>query len=169
MILSHIVAVSENQAIGVKNGLPWNVPEDLKFFKQKTLNSILLMGRKTFDSIGRPLPKRTTIVISRSSKPDNYPQDLYWVSSIEAALEKANLLAKEKNKQEIFIAGGGEIYKQSMSLINKIYLTKIHISVDADAYYPEVPEKDFKIVSKKSSSDDKHSYTFYEYEREVKV
>lgn len=165
MILSHIVAVSENLAIGVKNDLPWNIPEDLKFFKDKTINSILLMGRKTYESIGRPLPKRTTIVISRTSKPEDYPAGVLLARSIESAIEIARPLSEEENKNEVFIVGGGEIYKQSMSITDKIYLTKIHTKVDGDAYYPAVSEKDFKVMSEKPSGDDKYSYTFYEYER----
>jgi dihydrofolate reductase len=165
MIISHIVAASENNAIGVKNGLPWNIPEDLKFFKDKTLNSIMIMGRKTYESIGRPLPKRVTIVVSKTSKPGDYPEGVLLAESIEAAIEIAKKVALDKNKQEIFIVGGGEIYKQSLNLVDKVYLTKIHLRVEADAYYPEILDKDFKMVLERPAKDDNYSYTFYEYIR----
>lgn len=165
MILSHVVAVSENQAIGVKNGLPWNVPEDLKFFKDKTLNSIMIMGRKTYDSIGRPLPKRTTIVVSKTAKYEDFPAGVYLERSLPEAIERAQGLALEQNRYEVFIVGGGEIYRQSLDMVDKVYLTKIHVEVEGDAFYPEINEKDFKIVHERPSKDDNYAYTFYEYER----
>lgn len=163
--LSHIVAVSENNAIGFGNDLPWSIPEDLKFFKEKTLNSIIIMGRKTYDSIGRPLPKRTTIVISRTASQSQFPKEVLVVPSLEEALEKAVSLAEKKNLKEIFITGGGEIYKQSLNKADRIYLTKVHRIVKGDVFYPEFNLKDFKIISERPSKDDKNSYTFYEYER----
>lgn len=165
MILSHIVAVSENNAIGVKNGLPWNIPEDLKFFKDKTLNSVIIMGRKTYESLGRPLPKRTHIVISKTSQPEDFPSGVHLVSSIEEAIKVAKTLGHEKHLQEIFIVGGGEIYKQSLKFVDKIYLTRIHTEVDADAFYPEIPTSQFKIAEERPSKDDNYSYTFVEYIR----
>lgn len=165
MILSHVVAVSENNAIGVKNDLPWSIPEDLKFFKDKTLNSVMIMGRKTYESIGRPLPKRTTIVISTTAKAGDYPDGVLVAPSIPAAIEMAIPVAKDKSQTEVFIVGGGEIYRQSLDLVDKVYLTRVHLTVEADAFYPEISEKDFTIKSEKPSKDDKHTYTFYEYER----
>ncbi len=165
MIVSHIVAVSENNAIGVKNDLPWNIPEDLKFFKEKTLNSIIIMGRKTYDSIGRPLPKRTTIVISKTATTKDFPEGVFLTHSIDEAIKKAAQLAEEKNLKEVFITGGGEIYKQSLGVANKIYLTKIHQVVEGDVFYPTLNPKEFKTLSERPSKDDKHSYTFYEYIR----
>jgi dihydrofolate reductase len=167
MILSHVVAVSENNAIGVKNDLPWSIPEDLKFFKEKTLNSVIIMGRKTYESIGRPLPKRTTIVISKTSKVSDYPAGVLVAPSIPAAIELAQPLALKNNQEEVFIVGGGEIYRQSLDLVDKVYLTRVHLSVEADAYYPEISNINFKINSEKPSKDDKYAYTFYEYERKA--
>lgn len=166
MILSHVVAVSENDGIGVKNGLPWDIPEDLKFFKTKTLNSVIIMGRKTYESIGRPLPKRTTIVISNSAKSDEYPDGVLVAPSIPSAIELALPIAKEKNLEEIFIVGGGQIYHQSMDLVDRVYLTRVHLTVDADAYYPKISDKFFKIKNQRFSEDDKYKYTFYEYHRQ---
>lgn len=165
MILSHIVAVSKNNAIGKKNDLPWKIPEDLKFFKDKTLNSIMIMGRKTYDSIGRPLPKRTTIVVSKSTSAENYPDEVYLASSIDEAIEKSKELASKMSKAEIFIVGGGEIYKQSLSQIDKAYVTRIDTVVEGDAYYPELEEGQFKIVSMVPSKDDNYTYAFYEYQK----
>lgn len=167
MILSHIVAASENNAIGVKNDLPWSIPEDLKFFKDKTLNSVIIMGRKTYESIGRPLPKRTTIVVSKTSKASDYPEGVLTATSIPEAITLARSVAHSKNINEVFIVGGGEIYKQSLNLVDKVYLTKVHTQVDADAYYPALSDKDFKIVDQRPSKDDKYKYTFYEYVRQL--
>ncbi len=167
MILSHIVAASDNNAIGVKNDLPWSIPEDLKFFKEKTLNSVIIMGRKTYESIGRPLPKRTTIVISKTSKMGDYPEGVLMASSIPEAIKLANTVAESKAIEEVFIVGGGEIYKQSLNLVDKVYLTKVHTNVEADAYYPTLSDKEFKIIDQRPSEDDKYKYTFYEYVRQI--
>lgn len=165
MILSHIVAVSENNAIGVKNGLPWDIPEDSKFFKDKTLNSVIIMGRKTFESIGRPLPKRINIVISKTASQSDFPAGVHLVPSIEEGVKLAKTLGDEKQLKEIFIVGGGEIYKQSLNLVDKVYLTRIHTKVEADAFYPVLAPTEFKMTDERPSKDDNYTYTFYEYTR----
>lgn len=165
MILSHIVAVSENNAIGVKNGLPWDIPEDLKFFKEKTLNSVIIMGRKTFESIGRPLPKRINIVISKTAAQSDFPEGVQLVSSIEEGVTLAKKLGDQNNLKEIFIVGGGEIYKQSLSFVDKVYLTRIHTTVEADAFYPVLTPEEFEMTEARPSKDANYSYTFYEYTR----
>ncbi len=167
MILSHIVAVSENNAIGVKNGLPWSIPEDLKFFKKKTLNSVIIMGRKTYESIGRPLPQRTTIVISKSARVGSYPEGVFVAPSIEEAIAKAILVAEQQNQEEVFIVGGGEIYRQSIDFVDKVYLTRVHTQVEADAYYPELSLEKFKLVAENPSKDNQYTYTFYEFDKKV--
>lgn len=165
MILSHIVAASENNVIGRDNDLPWNIPEDLKFFKDKTLNSILIMGRKTYDSIGRPLPKRTTIVVSRSAKPKDFPESIFLCSNLQQAIAKASELSEQQKIQEVFIVGGGEIYKQTLNLADKVYLTRIHTEVDGHAYYPEIKNSEFNLVSEKKSETKDYKYSFLEYSK----
>ncbi len=140
-ICSHIVAVSTNNIIGVQNKLPWNIPEDLKFFRDKTRGHTVIMGRKTFESLGSPLPKRVNIVISRHQ---NF-EGVIMASTIDEAIKKAQ---KEESSKEIFIIGGGEIYKQSLDKVQKIYLTRIHKNYEGDAFYPEVPTDQFRLAEK---------------------
>lgn len=145
MILTHIVAASRNQVIGKDNLLPWNIPEDLKFFRDKTKNHIMIMGRKTFESLPKVLPSRFHIVISRNPTKTDHP-DVAYTISVDSALE----IAKEQLKKstntwgnEVFIIGGGEIFRQTMSQVDKIYLTQINQDYDGDAFYPTVDPNQF--------------------------
>ena len=137
----HIVAAASNNVIGIQNKLPWNIPEDLKFFKNKTKACTVIMGRKTFESLGFPLPQRKNIVISRSQTFEG----VIMAFNIEEAIKKAQ---KEKNPDEIFIIGGAEIYKQSLNKVQKIYLTRIHKNYEGDTFYPEVPKDQFYLAEK---------------------
>ncbi len=156
MTISIIVAVSENGAIGKNNELLWRLSEDLKFFKRRTSGHAIIMGRKTFDSIGKPLPNRLNIVISRSTdlKIDG--------CEIANSLEKAIEIAKNKSeKDEIFIIGGEKIYNLSVNLVNKIYLTKVKIKIDGDAFFDISLFEKWKIVSKIDfKNDEKNEYDF---------
>src|SRR5476651_871439 len=129
MTLSIIVAISENNAIGKNNQLLWYLPADLKHFKDITSGHTVIMGRKTFDSVGKPLPRRRNIIITRQ---DISIEGCEVVKSIEAALELC------KNEPEVFIVGGAEIYRQSMHLTDRIYLTIVHKEFDGDSYFPEI-------------------------------
>lgn len=147
MILTHVVACSENRVIGAQGGLPWHLPEDMKFFRETTKGHIMIMGRKTFDSFnGRALPNRYHIVITRDPSKHNFPSTesspVVFVSSIEEAVEHAKPLT-EKWGDEVFIIGGGEIYKQAMPITDKIYLTLIHQEFPGDTYYPEIDQSVF--------------------------
>ena len=147
MILTHVVACSENRVIGAQGGLPWHLPEDMKFFRETTKGHIMIMGRKTFDSFnGRALPNRYHIVITRDPSKHSFPSTesspVVFVSSIEEAVEHARPLT-EKWGDEVFIIGGGEIYKQAMPITDKIYLTLIHQEFPGDTYYPEIDENIF--------------------------
>lgn len=133
----HVVAAAQNGVIGKDNKLPWHFSADLKFFKNLTTGHTLVMGRKTFESIGRPLPNRQNIVISR--KTAQIP-GAEAVHSIEAALKAAK-------HEKIFIIGGGEIFKQTLDLVEGIYLTLIHQDFEGDAFYPGVPAG-FKEISR---------------------
>jgi dihydrofolate reductase len=156
MLISIIVAVSENGAIGKNNELLWRLSEDLKIFKRRTSGHAIIMGRKTFDSIGKPLPNRLNIVISRNSalKIDG--------CEIANSLEKAIEIAKEKSeKDEIFIIGGEKIYNLSLNLANKVYLTKVKAKIDGDAFFDISLFEKWKIVSKIDfKNDEKNEYDF---------
>lgn len=147
MILTHITAMSQNRVIGTQNKLPWSIPEDLKFFRETTKDHIMIMGRKTFDSIGaKPLPKRFHIVITRQDLESSHPLVKY-VKTLEEALALAKSLTPQWG-EEVFIVGGGEIYKQSMDLTDKIYLTVIYQDFEGDTYYPEIPSSQFNLTAK---------------------
>tara|TARA_Y100001954_G_C15746829_1_gene571490 strand:- start:340 stop:846 length:507 start_codon:yes stop_codon:yes gene_type:complete len=159
MKVSLIVAVSENNVIGKDNNLIWNLPKDMKFFKDTTLHHHVIMGRKNFESIPhkfRPLPNRTNIIISRNT---NYTAvNSLVVSSIQKALE----IAKENSDPEPFIIGGGEIYKLALKLdlVDRIYLTRIYGIFEGDTFFPEL-DNSWKEISKEDHfSDEKHDYDF---------
>ena len=130
-----IVATAENGCIGKDNKMPWHIPEDLKRFKERTMGSVIIMGRKTFESIisylGKPFPGRTSIVVSRSG----YEADgAISCSDIESAIEKAKEIATEQGLSEVYIGGGAQIYELALPYTDCIYLTKVHLSVEGDTY-----------------------------------
>lgn len=163
MILTHVTAMSQNHVIGTQNKLPWNIPEDLKFFRDTTKGHIMIMGRKTFDSIGaKPLPQRFHIVITRQDLQSSHPLVRY-VKTLEEALEVARPLTAQWG-EEVFIVGGGEIYKQSLPFTDKIYLTVIHQDFAGDTYYPEIPMDQFKITSRRDRTEPV-PFSFLTYEK----
>ena len=131
MKLYHVVAVANNRVIGKDNKLPWNFSSDMKYFKQLTTGGTVIMGRKTFESIGRPLPNRENFVISRTKSGD--AEHLRFFGSIEDAL-------KAVRTDKAFIIGGATLYGQTISAIEGIYLTRIHADFEGDAFYPEIPD-----------------------------
>ncbi|HRO66242.1 MAG TPA: dihydrofolate reductase [Pseudobdellovibrionaceae bacterium] len=143
MILSHIAAMSRNRVIGKDNKLPWHLPEDLKFFKKMTDGRIMIMGRKTFESLPGHLPNRHHIVVSRSHFVAD-EGDVDFVSSIDQALKRAAELVTDPS-EEVFIVGGGEIYKQTLDKVDRIYLTVIDQDVEGDAQYPEFDDSLFAL------------------------
>lgn len=143
-MISIIVAVADNLAIGKDNNLLWHISEDLKYFKRITGGHTVIMGRKTWESIGRPLPNRRNIVISRSLKVDSLAGAEVF-GSLESAL--VTLPANEEH----FIIGGGEIYREALPLAEKLYITFVHITVnDADTFFPEVEEREWREVGRES-------------------
>lgn len=135
MILSHIVAVSENEVIGKDNSLLWNFPEDLQYFKKRTTGKIMILGRKTYDSLGKPLPKRFHIVVSRSSQ-DSHNEMVKYVSSLREAYALAEKMAMTGQwPEEVMIVGGAQIYKESIPDVDFIYLTRIPGNFQGDAFY----------------------------------
>lgn len=161
MIISLIVATSLNHGIGKDNQLPWHLPADLKFFKQTTMGCPVVMGRKTFQSIGRTLPGRKNVVITRdSSFNGDGKYDITLASGLSKALEQ---LGDEK---EVFIIGGGEIFQQSMAIADTIYLTLVNTRIEADVFFPEIDPARFELVwEEKHSADEKNTfdYTFQKY------
>ncbi len=151
MIISSIAAMGENRVIGWENQLPWHLPEDLKYFKEKTKGKVMIMGRKTFASIGRPLPERFHIIITRDTQFQFPHEKVAVVNDIPSAIAKARSLTQEYG-DEVFIVGGAEIYKETMNLVDRIYLTVIEQSFRGDAFFPEIDLKKFKLVS-----DERHS------------
>lgn len=154
MNVSIVVAAADNNAIGKDNQLLWHLPNDLKHFKNITTGGTIIMGRKTFESIGKPLPNRVSIVISTQKDFDG--KGAIVVSSLDVALEKC------KGKDEVFIIGGGEIYKYSLPKTNVIYLTKVHSTFEnADTFFPELNANEWKTVSEeKQQPDEKHKYAY---------
>jgi dihydrofolate reductase len=153
-MISLIAAVSENGVIGVDNKLPWYIPEDLKRFKELTSGKTVIMGRKTYDSIGKPLPNRLNIVVSRNK--DLHIDGCLVVDSIVNAIRKAG------TDKDIFIIGGGEIYKKSVRFARRIYLTKVHETVEGDTTFPEIDMDCW--VEKENIEKDGFTYLTYDYD-----
>ena len=153
-----IVAVADNWAIGKDNQLLWHISEDLKFFKRTTLGCPVVMGRRTFESIGRPLPKRTNIVVSRGF---DAPEGVLVASSLEQALELAGGGSCES---DVFVIGGGQIYAQSMDLAQKLYITHVHTVIeDADAFFPAIDPQVWQVESRSELYNDEESGYDYEF------
>ena len=158
MEITLIAAVDRNLAIGKEGKIPWEIKEDLKFFRDKTLDSAVIMGRATFDSIGRPLPNRKNIVMTRS--PANR-KGVYEVSSKEEALEEAILFSDKIN-----IIGGEFIYKEFLPIATTLLITKVDIVVESpDAYFPKWVNKEWDEVSRKDSAENGIDFSFLEYVR----
>ncbi|HZH64676.1 MAG TPA: dihydrofolate reductase [Flavisolibacter sp.] len=162
MILSLLVAASENNVIGKDNKLPWHLPNDLKYFKNLTWGMPILMGRKTFESIGRPLPGRKSIVITRNNDRQYAGVDI--VHSIEEAVQKAEAYGVK----EIFVIGGAEIFGTALPQAHRVYLTRIHQEFDGDVYFPEIRNTDWNLASSRfCEADEKNKYdhTYQVWER----
>jgi len=161
MRISLIVAMSTNRVIGKDNGLIWHLPGDLKFFKTTTMGKPMIMGRNTFDSIGKPLPGRTNIVITRNQ---NYSPDGVKVThSLDEALSLAREIAIKDGVDEIMIIGGAQIYEQSCAVANRLYLTQVHATLEGDAFFPEFNLNDWQEVERedfKASEKNPFDYSF---------
>jgi len=158
-IVSIIAAIGTNQELGKNNKLLWHIPQDFARFKKITLHHPVIMGRTTFCSIGKPLPKRVNIVVTHDK---NFKAD---GAIICHSLEEAIVEAKEKNDKEIFIIGGGQIYKQAIKFADKLYLTIVEGNFDADTFFPDYSQFT-KVVYKKEGQDDNCRYTFLELVKE---
>ncbi len=167
MRVSAIVAMDKNNVIGVNNGIPWYLPADFRYFKRKTIEHHIVMGRKCFDSIGKPLPKRTNIILTRN---------LFFIATgclVYHYLEEALSFAHDNNEEECFIIGGTEIYKLAWPYLDKLYITEVDTEVsftkeDHVVYFPDVEEGQWQEVSsdpRKADEKNEFNFTFKVYER----
>ena len=167
MTVALIAAAARNGVIGRNNELPWHLPQDLKYFKAVTLGKPVVMGRKTYDSIGRPLPGRDNIVVTRQADWPS-PPGVTRAASVPEALEIARLAQSakgEKDEHEIMVMGGGEIYRQSLPLADRVYLTWVDLEVTGDAYFPDLPVEHWRLASEIPGDSDAsipHSFCIYE-------
>ena len=156
--ISMIVAVDEERAIGKDNRLLWNIPEDLKRFKELTTGHTVIMGENTHHSIGRPLPHRTNIVVTLNQS--LVLPGCFVVYSIDEAFQ----MAKEKEKEEVFVIGGASIYRQCLPLVERLYLTLVEGKHEADTFFPDYAEFQ-KVVSEEKGENGQYRYTYYILER----
>ena len=155
MMLSQVVAAAENNAIGKNNELLWRLPNDSKFFKNTTWGMPVIMGRKTFESLGKPLAGRTNIIITRQK--DWQPEGAFVVHDIKEAMAAA----AKTDAKEAFIIGGGEIYRQTLPVTQRVYLTRVHATIDGDAFFPEMNITDWELLSQLDfTADEKHAYDY---------
>jgi dihydrofolate reductase len=158
MTISLLVAAAENNAIGKNNQLLWHLPNDMKYFKNTTWGMPVIMGRKTFESLdSKWLTGRINIILTTQNHIDSSKGKFELASSIEDAIEKANAT----DCKEVFVIGGGEIFKEYMSRADKIYMTRVHAVLEADTYFPEIDETIWKMVSSNPfPADEKHKYAY---------
>lgn len=159
MKLALICAMSENRVIGRDNGLPWHLSEDLKYFKRTTMGNCMIMGRNTWESIGRALPGRTSIVIT--SNPDYQAEGAEVVGSLQQAMERAESISKETDSLAAFIIGGAVLYQAALPLADTLHLTRVHAEVEGDTYLHEFDESNWKEVSRDEYQRDESNH--YDY------
>jgi len=166
--VSLIVAAAENGCIGINNALPWYLPEDLKYFKRVTLGKPIIMGRKTFESIGKPLPGRANIVIT--SQGDRFKSvAVKTASSLDEAIKLAESIALIDGQEEVMVIGGAGIYALCLPRADRLYYTKVHAVVNGDAFFPEVNWQEWKLAAQedhKASGNNPYDYRFCVYDRQ---
>ncbi|MEG5264275.1 dihydrofolate reductase [Pseudomonas sp. JDS28PS106] len=165
--LSLIAALGENRVIGVNNSMPWHLPGDFKYFKATTLGKPIIMGRKTWDSLGRPLPGRLNLVVSRQAELVLEGAEVF--PSLEAAMARAEQWAREQGADEIMLIGGAQLYTQALAQADRLYLTRVALSPEGDAWFPEFDPAQWKRVSsvENPAVDDKPAYVFEVWERQA--
>lgn len=156
--LSIIVAVAKNRVIGINNTLPWHLPEDLKRFRALTMGHHIIMGRKTYESLGRLLPGRTTVIVTRNK--DYKVEGALVANSLEAAITLC------KDDDEIFLIGGAELYQDGLKFSDKLYITELDLQVDGDAHFPQYPAEQWQQVSREAhTSEQGLSFSYVTYQR----
>lgn len=163
--LSLIVAFAENRVIGLDNQMPWHLPADLKHFKAKTLGKPIIMGRKTWDSLGRPLPGRLNVVVSRQA--DLQLEGAEVFTSLDAAIVRADQWAREQGVDELMLIGGAQLYTQALPLAQRLYLTRIALSPQGDAFFPEVDLRQWHCESREEHAalEQQPAYAFETWQR----
>lgn len=163
--LSMIAALAENRVIGIDNSMPWHLPGDFKYFKATTLGKPIIMGRKTRDSLGRPLPGRLNLVVTRQR--DLQLEGAEVFTSLEAAVERAEEWAAEQGVSEVMLIGGAQLYGQALEHADRLYLTRVALSPEGDAWFPAFDEGQWTLVSNTENPalDDKPAYSFEVWER----
>lgn len=156
MLISLIAAMAENRVIGRNNAIPWRLPADMQRFRTLTMGHPVIMGRKTYESIGRPLPGRKTVIITR--------QEDFRAAGCVITHDLRDALTACAGAEEVFICGGGELYEEALPLASRIYLTVIHQEVEGDTRFPEIPG-DFMVVEREELAGEEISCTFLRYER----
>jgi dihydrofolate reductase len=156
MIISCIVATAHNRVIGKDNDIPWYLPADLQYFKKTTIDHHIIMGRNCYVSIGRPLPKRTNIIITR---------DPFFLSSnclVARSIDEALSMAQKGGETEVFIIGGGQIYDQTRNYWDRLYITEVDVDVEGDIFFPDLDMSKWKLVSEEAhKADEKNEYDYY--------
>lgn len=162
--ISSIAAMARNRVIGVANGLAWHIPEDFKYFKKTTLGKPIIMGRKSYESLGKPLPGRPNIVISSSFHEPVNGDGPFFVKTIDEAMTLAQAKAGNMAVEELFIIGGGQIYKETLPITERLYITIIDREYEGDTYFPDFDWNDWNVVSEDKREGDP-AFTFYVLER----
>lgn len=165
-MLSLIVAMSANRVIGINNSLPWHLPNDLKYFKQATMGKPIVMGRKTFESIGKPLPGRRNIVITRDT--DYQAEGIDVVTSLEAAISLGEDICLVDGQEEVMVIGGAQIYQLALEKADRLYVTHVDAEINGDAYFPEVEWPSFTLVAEEAFAAEganPYDYRFSIYQR----
>ena len=146
--LALIAALADNRVIGIENRLPWHLPADLKHFKAVTLGKPIIMGRKTWDSLGRPLPGRLNLVVSRQAGLQLDGAEVF--ASLDAAIARADQWARERGVTELMLIGGAELYAQGLPRAERLYLTRVHLAPDGDAFFPAFAEVEWTLASREA-------------------
>ena len=165
LVISHVVALSNNSVIGVDNNLPWNLKTDLSHFKEYTTNKIIVMGRKTYESIGRPLPNRINYVVSNTI---DEIEGAFVFNSIDSAINNSKDYCDKKNLDEIVIIGGGFLFRDTVSITNKLVLTRVDCEIKGDVYYPEIDLNNWTEIESRSflkDLDNDYNFIVSTYER----
>ena len=166
---SLIVAMAENRCIGKKNRMPWHISDDLKRFKALTMGHPVIMGRRTFESIlgylKEPLPGRESIILTKKTQPLYTDSPAHQANSIEDAIKLGQGIAKEKGLNEVFIIGGAQVYNQSVVHAQRIHLTKVHRTIDGDAFFPILDDQDWEEVEQEDHVEHDPPYSFITLER----
>lgn len=163
-MISFLVAMDQNNVIGYQNDMPWHLPRDLKYFKEQTIGKKIIMGRKTYESIGRPLPERENIVVTRNKDTSQYPEEIKVIHSLDEVVQ----WDRENPDEEFMIIGGGIIFKETMEYADRLYITLINETFPGDAYFPEFDKSEWDLTSKELGIRDENNdyeYYFMQYDR----